>query len=187
MTHVHVPKCRAARGAASHYLEHGGQLRHLCGGPRGNRPLGSDPDGPTRRRLTAGAGEGPENQLATADFPVNELEIVGSGLRSVERVTGRMTVNRAVASGVGSGAWAGLFVGLLVGLFTGGAVWVGLVVGGLLIGAVWGALLAVGLRWMSRGHHNFSSLHCRRRRHPIRHHRSGREGHRGPLHPRAGP
>lgn len=99
--------------------------------------------------------------MAVANFPVDELEIAGSGLRSVERVTGSMTVNRAVASGAGSGAWIGLFVGLLVGLFTGRAVWLGLVGrrssdrGGL-----GRALLALGLRWMSRGHHNFSSLHA---------------------------
>ncbi len=100
------------------------------------------------------------DQLATVAFPVGELEIVGSGLRSVERVTGRMTLNRAVASGAGSGAWFGVFVGLLVGLFAGGAVWLGLLAGGFLIGAAWGALLALGLRWTSRGHHNFSSLHA---------------------------
>lgn len=98
------------------------------------------------------------DRLAADNFPVNELEIVGSGLRSVEQVTGRMTLNRAVVSGAGSGAWIGLFVGLLVGLFAAGPVWLGLLAGGLLIGAAWGAALAVMLRWLSRGHHNFSSL-----------------------------
>jgi hypothetical protein len=96
--------------------------------------------------------------LATLDFPIGELEIVGSGLRSVERVTGPMTWKLAALGGAGAGAWTGLFVGLLVGLFTNGGVWLGLLLGGLLIGAAWGALLALTFRGMSRGQHNFSSL-----------------------------
>lgn len=99
------------------------------------------------------------DQLAAAGFPVQEIEIVGSGLRSIEQVTGKMTAGRAALGGAGTGAWIGLFVGLLVGLFTPGPAWLGLMLGGLLIGAAWGATLGLFLRWLSRGHHNFSSLH----------------------------
>jgi len=98
------------------------------------------------------------DHLASVEFPVNELEIVGSGLRSVEQVTGSLTWGRAVASGAGSGAWVGLFIGLLVGLFSSGAVWLGLLLGGLFIGAAWGAALGAAARYFSRGRHNFSSL-----------------------------
>jgi hypothetical protein len=98
------------------------------------------------------------DHLASVAFPVNEIEIVGSGLRTVERVTGPMTWGRAMAGGAGTGAWIGLFVGLLVGLFSSGAVWLGLLLGGLLIGAVWGAILGAAARHLSGGHHNFSSL-----------------------------
>lgn len=98
------------------------------------------------------------DRLAAAGFPVEEIEIVGSDLRSVEHVIGRMTTARAVAGGAGTGAWAGLFIGLLVGLFTVGPAWLGLIVGGLVIGAVWGAIFGLVARSYGRGRHNFSSL-----------------------------
>lgn len=98
------------------------------------------------------------DQLAAAGFPVEEIEIVGSGLRTVEHVTGRVTPGRAALSGAGAGAWFGLFIGLLVGFFTPGPTWLGLVLGGILIGALWGALFGLGAHLMSRGRHSFSSL-----------------------------
>lgn len=107
---------------------------------------------------TYGEAQAAVDRLAAVGFPIQEIEIVGSGLRSVEQVTGPMTTGRAVLGGAASGAWIGLFIGLLVGLFTAGPAWIGLMVGGLLIGALWGAMFAVGARWYSRGQHNFSSL-----------------------------
>lgn len=56
--------------------------------------------------------------LSDQKFAVEQLAIVGSDLRQVERVTGRMTWGKAALSGVLTGAWLGLFVGLLLGLFT---------------------------------------------------------------------
>jgi hypothetical protein len=98
------------------------------------------------------------DRLARQDFPVDELEIVGSDLRTVERVTGKMTPKRAALSGAAAGAWIGLFVGMLVGLFTTGPAWLGLVLGGLLLGAAWGATLGLVARRLAGGHHDFSSL-----------------------------
>src|SRR3954462_8613370 len=64
--------------------------------------------------------------LSDQKFPVENVTIIGSDLRQVEQVTGRLTMGRAVAAGAAGGAWWGLFVGLLLGLFsTGGAGWVG--------------------------------------------------------------
>lgn len=108
---------------------------------------------------TYGEAQAAVDRLAASGFPVAELEIVGSGLRSVEKVTGVMTWSRAIWSTAGTGAWIGLFIGLLVGLFTPGPAWLGLMLGGLLIGAAWGALFGVMARVVTRGHHNFSSLH----------------------------
>ena len=98
------------------------------------------------------------DRLAVSGFPVEEIEIVGSGLRTVERVTGRLSPAGAALRGAGSGAWIGLFVGLLVGLFTYGPAWIGLIVGGLVIGAFFGGVLGLAAGWEARRHGEFSSL-----------------------------
>jgi hypothetical protein len=97
------------------------------------------------------------DRLSDERFPVENLEIVGTGLRLVERVTGRLTKGRAAAAGAATGAWFGLFIGLLVGLFTAGPAWIGLIVGGLLIGAVWGAVFGFAGHAATRGRRDFSS------------------------------
>jgi heat induced stress protein YflT len=97
------------------------------------------------------------DRLSDERFPVENLDIVGSGLRLVERVTGRLTTARAAAAGAASGAWFGLFIGLLVGLFTRGPAWVGLIIGGLLIGAAWGAVFGFAGHAATRGRRDFSS------------------------------
>ncbi len=97
------------------------------------------------------------DRLSDAGFPVEHVDIVGSDLRLVEHVTGRLTSGRAAMYGAGIGAWWGLFFGLLVGLFTTGPEWVGLVIGGLLIGAVFGALFGFFAQWATRGQRDFSS------------------------------
>ncbi len=98
------------------------------------------------------------DRLATAGFPIEEIEIVGSDLRSVERVTGRLSLAQATASGAGSGAWVGLFVGLIVGLFTVGPAWLGLIVGGILIGAAFGMVLGLAFGIAARRRGEYSAL-----------------------------
>ncbi len=97
------------------------------------------------------------DRLSDEGFPVENLDIVGSGLRLVERVTGRLTKGRAAAAGAASGAWFGLFIGLLVGLFTRGPTWIGLILGGLLIGAAWGAAFGYASHAATRGRRDFTS------------------------------
>ena len=98
------------------------------------------------------------DHLSDAGFPVEHVEIVGSDLRLVERVTGRLTKARAAMAGAGVGATWGLFFGLLVGLFTTGPEWLGLLFGGLIIGAIWGALLGFVVQWATKGQRDFSSV-----------------------------
>jgi hypothetical protein len=79
--------------------------------------------------------------LSDQKFAVENVTIIGSDLRQIEQVTGRLTWGRAIAAGAAGGAWWGLFVGLLLGIFsTDGAGWVGSVLSGLLVGLVFGAV-----------------------------------------------
>lgn len=55
--------------------------------------------------------------LSDKEFPVQDCMIVGTELRQVERVTGRLTPARVALGGVLTGLWLGLFVGLIFALF----------------------------------------------------------------------
>jgi hypothetical protein len=95
--------------------------------------------------------------LSDAGFPVEHLDIVGSDLRLVERVTGRLTTGRAAMAGVASGAWFGLFIALLLGLFTTSG-WLAILLTGILVGAVWGGLFGALGHAATRGRRDFSSM-----------------------------
>jgi hypothetical protein len=56
--------------------------------------------------------------LADHAFPVQNVEIVGTELKSVERVTGRLTRGKVALAGAVSGLWIGLFVGVAFALFS---------------------------------------------------------------------
>ncbi len=55
--------------------------------------------------------------LSDNEFPVENVTVVGSNLRLVENVTGRLTRGRVMGAGAGSGALWGLFIGTFVMLF----------------------------------------------------------------------
>jgi hypothetical protein len=57
-------------------------------------------------------------KLSRSDFDVRQLAIVGSDLKSIERVTGKMSYPRAALGGAATGAWFGLFAGILLFTFT---------------------------------------------------------------------
>jgi hypothetical protein len=97
------------------------------------------------------------DQLSDTGFPVEHLDIIGSDVRLVERVTGRLTKGRAATAGAASGAWFGLMIGLLLGIFTSGASWLGLLIAGALIGAAWGATFGFLGHAATRGARDFSS------------------------------
>jgi hypothetical protein len=101
--------------------------------------------------------QGAVDRLSDGGFAVENLDIVGSDLRLVERVTGRLTKQKAAGAGAASGAWFGLFIALIIGLFTTGPAWLGLILGGLLIGAVWGAVFGYAGHAATGGRRDFSS------------------------------
>ena len=55
--------------------------------------------------------------LSDKQFPVENVLIVGTDLKQLERVTGRLTRSKVAAGGAVSGAWLGAFVGLIFAMF----------------------------------------------------------------------
>ncbi|MEV4642734.1 general stress protein [Actinoplanes sp. NPDC049548] len=94
--------------------------------------------------------------LSDNKFPVERTSIVGTDLRLVENVLGRVTVARAAMAGAASGAWFGLFLGLFFGLFS-DSNWFSVIFLGLLIGAIWGAVFGAIAQAMTGGRRDFSS------------------------------
>ena len=98
------------------------------------------------------------DRLSDAGFPVQHIRIVGLDIRTVEQVTGRLTVGKAALLGAGGGAWFGLLIGLIFGIFTVGASWLWLIVGAVALGAGWGAVFGAIAHWTTRGRRDFSSI-----------------------------
>jgi hypothetical protein len=94
--------------------------------------------------------------LSDQKFPVEKTAIVGTDLRLVENVLGRLTVARAALAGAASGAWFGLFIGLLFGIFSDSS-WLGVLLVCILIGAVWGAIFGAIAHAMTGGRRDFAS------------------------------
>lgn len=59
--------------------------------------------------------------LADNDFPVASVTIVGNDLRTVERVTAKLSYPKVALAGAAQGAMMGFFVGLLLSLFSPGS------------------------------------------------------------------
>jgi hypothetical protein len=89
--------------------------------------------------------------LSDNEFPVSNLAIVGTELRTIERVTGRLTRGRVAAAAAASGAWLGLFIGLAFALFGDGNQW-GFVITIVIFGAVFSVVWSqIGFAAMTRG------------------------------------
>jgi hypothetical protein len=95
--------------------------------------------------------------LARADFPVNRLSIVGSDLKSVERVTGKLSWGRVAIAGAASGAWLGLFFGLLLIIFS-PATSLAFIIAALLIGAGFGMLFGLVSYAINRRRRDYTSM-----------------------------
>jgi hypothetical protein len=94
--------------------------------------------------------------LSDNKFPVQRTAIVGTDLRLVESVLGRLTTARAAGAGAASGAWFGLFIGLLFGIFS-DSNWFAVILVTLLIGAVWGAIFGAIAHAATGGRRDFAS------------------------------
>lgn len=96
--------------------------------------------------------------LSDEGFPVQNVLIVGTDLKQVERVTGRLTTPRVLLAGSASGAWLGLLVGLLLGIFVQGNAYFVTVLTGIALGMLFGAVWALIGYLATRGQRDFSSI-----------------------------
>lgn len=97
--------------------------------------------------------------LSDNKFPVENLMILGTNLRTVERVTGRRTWGSVLANGAMSGLGTGLFVALMLWIFYRGFAmfWFMLLIG-LLMGAAFGMITSAIAYAMSGGKRDFDSM-----------------------------
>lgn len=95
------------------------------------------------------------DRLSDSGFPVENVAIVGSDLRLVETVTGRLTTQRAALAGAGTGAWFGLFIGLIFGFTT--PYVIAPIILAVVLGAIFGAVYGAVAHASTGGRRDFSS------------------------------
>jgi hypothetical protein len=95
--------------------------------------------------------------LSDKEFPVQNCMIVGTDLKRVERITGRLTTGRVALGGLISGIWLGLFIGLIFALFTDEGAFA-VIISTMLIGALFGVIWALVGYAATRGQRDFSSV-----------------------------
>ncbi len=99
------------------------------------------------------------DSLSDDGFPVQVLAIIGTDLRQVERITGRMSWGRAVLAGSLSGLWIGMFFAAVMTLLGPGSQNRGVTfTGAMLLGVIWGIGFQVVGYAMSRGRRDFTSV-----------------------------
>jgi hypothetical protein len=99
--------------------------------------------------------------LSDNGFPVERVAIIGSDVKLVEQVVGRLNHGGAALRGAGSGALTGLLIGWLFGIFN----WFTPVLAaftlalyGLVFGAVIGAIFGLVAHALQRGRRDFASV-----------------------------
>ena len=95
--------------------------------------------------------------LAKADFPVKQLSILGNDLKTVERVTGKLTWSRVALAGAASGAWLGVFFGLLFFVFSPDGTGLPFLFAAVLMGAGFGMLFGLVSYALNRRRKDFTS------------------------------
>jgi hypothetical protein len=96
--------------------------------------------------------------LSDNKFPVEQCMIVGTDLKRIERITGRLTTARVALGGLLSGIWLGLFVGLVLSLFAEDEDFLATLIACVLFGAVFGLIWALVGYAFTRGQRDFSSV-----------------------------
>ncbi|NJC23009.1 hypothetical protein BJ994_002085 [Arthrobacter pigmenti] len=94
--------------------------------------------------------------LADSKFPVQQVSIIGNDLKTVERVTGRLSYPRVALASAATGAWFGLFVGFILTLFGGDSTYLP-IISSMALGAVFWVLFGVIAYAFQRGKRDFTS------------------------------
>ena len=99
------------------------------------------------------------DQLVEKEFPVEKVSIIGSELRSIERVTSGLSYPKAALSGLASGVWFGLFIGLIM------IIWnpnnsLNYLFAALALGAGFGIISGVATYAFSRRYKNYQSTNA---------------------------
>ena len=96
--------------------------------------------------------------LSDHEFPVQNVLIVGTELKQVERVTGRLTWGRVISAGAASGAWLGLLIGAILSIFSEGSSVIVTILGGIAFGIAFGVISGALGYSATRGQRDFSSV-----------------------------
>jgi len=128
-------------------------------------PASAQTGGDHRRQIAIYANYGDAERavdyLSDNGFPVQRVAIVGSDVRLVEQVVGRLNYGGAALRGAGSGAFTGLLIGWLFGLFdwfTPVLAAFTLALYGLVFGAIFGAIFGLVVHVSQRGRRDFASI-----------------------------
>ena len=96
--------------------------------------------------------------LSDHEFPVQNVLIVGTELKQVERVTGRLTWGKVISAGAASGAWLGLLIGAVLSIFSEGSSAIVTILGGVAFGIAFGVISGALGYSATRGQRDFSSV-----------------------------
>lgn len=96
--------------------------------------------------------------LSDEKFPVEHVAIIGTGLKLVETVTGRLTAGRAAMAGASAGLWFGVLIGLFVAIFSTGTDTWALILWGAIWGLIAGAVFSLIAYAFTGGRRDFVSF-----------------------------
>lgn len=97
--------------------------------------------------------------LVEREFPVDKVSVIGSELRSIERITTGLSYPKAALSGLASGLWFGLFLGLIMVIWspTSG---LNYLFAALVLGAGFGIISGVATYAFTRRYKNYQSTNA---------------------------
>jgi hypothetical protein len=133
-------------------------MRTPTSGPGGASPLGLDFPQSLAVYDDYAAAQKAVDFLSDNKFPVEQCMIVGTDLKRVERITGRLTTGRVALGGLLTGIWLGIFVGLVLSLFADDENFWATLLATVAFGAVFGVVWALIGYAATRGQRDFSSV-----------------------------